>query len=99
LGGRWLAGEAETVAGQDTVHSRRGDPHPVEIGAAVGELAMGEIDRSPLLEQLQDRLLFPRQDAVDRVPARHRVVEAAGRSAALPTPGSLPIQLQHTADP
>jgi hypothetical protein len=59
----------------------------------VSELAVRQVDRAPLLEQLHHRLLFPRQQAADRVPARRLVVEAAGLPAALPAPGALAVEL------
>jgi len=99
VGGRWLAGQAQAVAGQDAVHRGGRDPYPLEVGTTVGQLAVRQINRTPVFEQLQHRSLFPRQDAVDRMAAWRRVVETAREAAALPAPGSLPIQLQHAADP
>ena len=58
----------------------------------MSELAVRQIDFSPLLEQLDDSLLFPRQDAVDRVAARRLVVESVDGDAKLtlvPAVGSL----------
>jgi hypothetical protein len=65
----------------------------------VSELAVRQVDRAPLLEQLHHRLLFPRQQAADRVPARRLVVEAAVTATSLPAPRPLPVELQHAADP
>ena len=62
----------------------------------MGELAVGSVSAGPLVEQRQNLGLFPLQQTVDRVPARHSVIEAeAGLAAGVPPPGPLTIQPQH----
>ena len=42
------------------------------------ELAMRAVDPTPRLDQIEDRLLLPRQDAVDRAATRIVVLERPG---------------------
>jgi hypothetical protein len=59
----------------------------------VGELAMGSVDRSPLLGQLQDRLNLSAQQPVDGVAARRAVIEVPDVAAALPAPHPTSVHL------
>src|SRR5450755_160682 len=54
------------------------------VGAAVGELAMRPVDRTPLLDQIEDRLVLPGQQPVDRATAGITILERA----VLPQPGT-----------
>ncbi len=65
----------------------------------MGQLAMREIDRAPLLEDGEDLGLLPRQEPMDRVAARGGIVEAARGLAVPPPPRPLPVQLEDPADP
>lgn len=65
----------------------------------MGELAMREIDGAPVGEELHDRLLLPRQQPVDRMPARGPVRERACRGAFVPAPHPPAVELEHPADP
>ena len=46
------------------------DPHPVEVGAAVGQLAVAAVGLPPFVEQRQDLAFFLWQQSVHRLPAR-----------------------------
>ena len=63
------------------------------------QLAVREVDGTPLVEQRQDLGLFPAQQAVDGVAAGLGVVEAAGELAVLPPPRPGPVDLEQPADP
>ena len=58
---------------------------------------MGPVDRSPLVEELQDCFFFPRQDRVDRPAARLAIGQAARMCTLFPTPRPDPVQLEKPA--
>ena len=64
----------------------------------MGQLAVRQVDRTPLLEEGQNLGLLPDQEPVDGPPARHGVVEAVRGLAVTPPPSPLAVQLQHHAD-
>ena len=61
---------------------------------------MGAIDRTPGLDQIEDRLLLPRQDAVHRPAARTAVLQRAGVAQPRPPVMRATVrQIQHPARP
>ena len=57
---------------QNPAHGGRRHPHPAQVGAAVGELAMRAVDLAPLVEQRQDLGDLLVEQPVHRRPARRR---------------------------
>ena len=94
-----LSFEDETMTCQNAVHRGRRHPHPILVGASVGEFAVRPVDVAPLFEQSQDLVLFPLQEPVHRIPAGDAVFEAAGGPALLPAPQPAPVDLHHRAHP
>src|SRR5918994_411569 len=98
LGPRRWGGQVDVVTSQDAPHGGACHPHALHIRAPVGELAVGPVDRSPLLGQRQDLVDLPAGQPVDRVAARPVVIEAlAGVAPALPAPHPAPVHLEHRA--
>ena len=95
----WSSLQGKAVTGQHPIDGRRRRPHPLLVGAAVSELAMGPVHVAPLVEQRQDLSLLPLQEPVDRVPARAGVIECAPGSALLPPPRPTPVQLERRRTP
>ena len=95
----WTSGQHKAGAAQDPVHRGRRHPHPLEVRTAMGELAVAQIDRPPLVEQGQDLGLLPGQQAVGRVAARDGIIEGAGGLAVPPPPRPGTFQLEQPADP
>ena len=83
---RWsaepLAQQSDPVLERDSEQRGGRDEHRRGVAAAVRELAMGAVDRTPLLDQIEDRLLLPGQQPVDRAAARTAVLQRAGLPAA-----------------
>ena len=61
-----LAGQRNLVGKRHPEHRRRRHEHGAGIGAAVRELAVRAIDPPPRLDQIEDRLLLPLKQPVDR---------------------------------
>jgi len=77
----------------------RGDPHPGQVGAAVGEFAVGSVDLAPFLEQGQDLGCLIGQDPVHREPARRPVGQPAEGPAGVPAVGADLADLECPACP
>ncbi len=87
-------GQRDLVFRRHPQHGGGRHPHLPHIRAAVGQLAMGPVDGAPLFDQLQDRLLLPPKQPMDRVAARRPVHQRAH----LPQPAS-PAMHPHIGDP
>jgi hypothetical protein len=104
----WLAHAApgprqrlEMLVGKEkhATHARRRHPHPVKVGAPVGELAMRAVDLAPFVEQGQDRIDLLGQRAVHRGPARCPVGQLAAGTPGDPAVRPPLRQLQLMTDP
>ena len=63
-----LAQQSDPVLERDSEQRGGRDEHRVGVAAAVRELAMRAVDRTPLLDQIEDRLLLPGQQPVTAPP-------------------------------
>ena len=80
-------GQHEPVSSENSPERRGCHPHETLVGPAVGELAVGPVDRTPPLGDVQDGVDLAGQDAVHRVPARGPVHQGAQ----VPAPGPPPM--------
>jgi len=60
---------------RDAQHRRGRHEHLTGVGAAVRELAMRAVHRTPLLDQIEDRLLLRGQQPVHRATARIAILQ------------------------
>lgn len=65
----------------------------------MGELAVGAVDRPPLVGEGEDLVDLPGQEAVDGVAARREIPEAPGCGAFGPPPVTLPVDAEDPAGP
>ncbi len=91
--------QSETMPDKHPIDRRGRHPNGVRAGTTMRGFAVRQIDRSPLVEQAQDRLFFPVEDPVNRMTARTTVREGALVAAASPTPQARPVDLEHITDP
>ena len=73
------------MACENAVHGRGRHPHAAQIGAPMGELAMGPVNPAPLLEQLHDLVAFPSQQPMHGPPSRPRRTDPPGPPRRPPT--------------
>ena len=90
-------GQHEPVSSQNTTERGRRDPHPPDVGAAVGELAVGAVDLTPLLGDGQYGVDLARCQGVQGDPARRPVLERADR--AQPGPPAVHPIIRHAQQP
>ena len=62
--------QVQPVSSQNALDGGRRHPHPAEVGAAVGELAMRAVELAPLVGQLEDRAISSGLERVHRRAAR-----------------------------
>jgi hypothetical protein len=72
-------------------------PHPLQVRAAVDELARGAVDLAPLVEQRDDLGDLLGQQLMDRPAARRRVLQQVGGATPQPSPRAPLAQLQRRA--
>ena len=78
-------GQVDLVFLSYPAQGRGGDEHPVRVGAAMGgELAMRTVHRSPLFDQLEDRLDLPVEQPVHRIPTGCLIDQRADMEHARP---------------
>lgn len=63
------------------------------------ELAVRHVDRTPRVVELDDRVLLPREQPMDRVAARTPVRQRGVVPASLPAPQPATVQLEHPSGP
>jgi hypothetical protein len=90
--------QPQALARQHAAHAGRRHPHPRQVGAAVGELAVGAVDLAPLLGQPHDRGDLPVQQATHRGATRGLVGQLASGAPAQPPVDAQLADLQHLAD-
>jgi hypothetical protein len=78
-----LARQRDLVLERNPQQRRRGHEHHAGVRAAVRELAIRPIHPSPLLDQIDDRLLLAGQQPMDRLTDRSAVFQTPGLAQSL----------------
>jgi len=91
------AGAAADLGQQHPPHTGGRHPHPLQVGAAVGELAVRAVGLAPLVEQPDDLGDLIVEQPVDRVAAGRQVLQPLGGLAGQPPPRPGLAKLQRAA--
>jgi hypothetical protein len=89
-GGAGQRPQPEALGRQDPLDAGRRHPHPAQIRATVGELAVGAVDFAPLMEQLDDLGDLLGQQPMDRTTARVAASTLGGTRPLSPNTGFPP---------